>query len=60
MKYFATIYIDLITDWQGFTHAFLGLTHIHPNELDEIDKELRDEKLKIKIGKILIKSGMKV
>lgn len=46
MKYFATIYIDPITDWQGFTHAFLGLTHIHPDELDEIDKELRDEKLK--------------
>lgn len=27
MKYYATIYIDPITDWQGFTHAFLGLTH---------------------------------
>ncbi|GAB0174020.1 hypothetical protein NHP164001_20430 [Helicobacter trogontum] len=46
MKYFATIYIDPITDWQGFTHAFLGLSRKHPDELDKQDKELRDEKLK--------------
>lgn len=36
MKYYATIYIDPITDWQGFTHAFLGLTHTHPDELDSL------------------------
>lgn len=46
MKYFATIYIDPITDWQGFTHAFLDLSRKHPDELDKQDKELRDEKLK--------------
>lgn len=46
MKYYVTIYIDQLFDFEGATHAFLGLTHIHPNELDEIDKELRKEKLK--------------
>ena len=26
MKYFVTIYIDPLFDFEGFTHAFLGLT----------------------------------
>ncbi|RDU58713.1 hypothetical protein CQA44_12250, partial [Helicobacter sp. MIT 14-3879] len=62
MKYYVTIYIDQligeitrnfkilkpkISDLD-FTHAFLGLTHTHPDILDKIDKELRDEKLKNK------------
>ena len=46
MKYFATIYIDPITDWQGFTHAFLGLTHTHPDELDKQDEKTKQEKIK--------------
>lgn len=46
MKYFVTIYIDPIFDFEGFTHAFLGLTHTHPDELDKIDNETRMQKLK--------------
>ena len=47
MKYYATIYIDPILDFEGATHAFLGLTKgKSPDELDKIDKELRDKKLK--------------
>ncbi|MCX2683861.1 hypothetical protein OQH60_08325 [Campylobacter sp. MIT 21-1685] len=46
MKHYVTIYIDPITDWQGFTHAFLGLSHTHPDDLDKQDKQIREEKLK--------------
>ena len=36
MKYFVTIYIDPIFDFEGFTHAFLGLTKgKSPDELDK-------------------------
>ena len=38
MKYFVTIYIDTLTDLEGFTHAFLGLTKGVGTELDELDK----------------------
>ncbi|WP_394953765.1 hypothetical protein [uncultured Helicobacter sp.] len=39
MQYFVTIYIDTMKpklDFMPFTipHAFLGLTHTHPDELD--------------------------
>ena len=45
MKYYVTIYIDPISDFHGFTHAFLGLTKDKsPDELDEIDKQTRQEK----------------
>ena len=70
MKYYVTIYIDPLIECfmdfkekcfiniEGFTHAFLGLTKgKSPDELDEIDKALRDKKLKMLIGKILIKVG---
>lgn len=51
MQYFVTIYIDTIKPKLGlipFTipHAFLGLTHIHPDKLDEIDRQTKQEKLK--------------
>ncbi len=50
MKYYVTLYIDPIFDFEGFTHAFLGLTKDKsPDELDKVDKvdkELRDKKLK--------------
>ena len=46
MQYFATIYIDPIFELEGFTHAFLGLTHTHPDELDKIDSQTRMQKLK--------------
>ena len=46
MKYFVTIYIDPLFDFEGFTHAFLGLTYTHPDELDKQDKKIRQEKLK--------------
>ncbi|EEO24897.1 MULTISPECIES: hypothetical protein [Helicobacter] len=36
MQYFVTIYIDPLFDFEGFTHAFLGLTHTHPDELDSL------------------------
>lgn len=50
MQYFVTIYIDTIKPKLGlipFTipHAFLGLTHIHPDKLDEIDRQTKQEKL---------------
>ena len=40
MQYFVTIYIDTMKpklDFIPFTipHAFLGLTHTHPDELDK-------------------------
>ena len=38
MKYFVTIYIDTLTDLEGFTHAFLGLTKGVGTELDKMDK----------------------
>lgn len=31
MKYYVTIYIDPLSDGVGFTHAFLGLSHTHPD-----------------------------
>lgn len=47
MKYFVTIYIDPIFDFEGFTHAFLGLTKDKsPDELDKIDNEIKMQKLK--------------
>lgn len=51
MQYFVTIYIDTIKLKLGlipFTipHAFLGLTHIHPDKLDKIDSQTRMQKLK--------------
>lgn len=45
MQYFVTIYIDPIFELEGFTHAFLGLTHMHPDELDKIDSEIKMQKL---------------
>ena len=60
MKYYVTIYIDELLEFQtikdllnmkgsDLTHAFLGLTKgKSPNELDEQDKELRQEYLKNK------------
>ena len=47
MKYFVTIYIDSIFDFEGFPHAFLGLTRYKsPDELDKIDNQTRMQKLK--------------
>lgn len=58
MKYYVTIYIDpfiecfldykekCFWDRQDFPHAFLGLTRKHPDDLDKIDEELKQEKLK--------------
>ena len=46
MQYFVTIYIDPIFELEGFTHAFLGLTHTHPDELDKIDNEIKMQKVK--------------
>ena len=51
MQYFVTIYIDTMKpklDFIPFTipHAFLGLTHTHPDELDKIDSQTRMQKLK--------------
>ncbi|WP_104742341.1 hypothetical protein [Helicobacter trogontum] len=38
MQYFVTIYIDILFEKDllklDVTHAFLGLTHTHPDELD--------------------------
>ncbi|HED6588324.1 hypothetical protein [Campylobacter coli] len=49
MKYYVTIYIDPLFDFEDATHAFLGLTKDKsPDELDKIDKELRQEYLKNK------------
>ena len=40
MKYFVTIYINPMafntTDIMVIPHAFLGLTHTHPDELDSL------------------------
>ncbi len=40
MQYFVTIYINPMTfnttDIMVIPHAFLGLTHIHPDELDSL------------------------
>ncbi len=53
MKYFVTIYIDPLFDFEGFTHAFLGLTKgKSPDELDkqgDIEMEKIWNKLKTKI-----------
>lgn len=46
MQYYVTIYIDPLFELEGFTHAFLGLTHTHPDELDKIDSQTRMQKLK--------------
>ena len=37
MSYFATIYIATtnFSEILGIPHAFLGLTHTHPDELDK-------------------------
>ena len=44
MAYFLAIYIHPM---QGnIPHAFLGLTHTHPDELDKIDSQTRMQKLK--------------
>ncbi|HEB9314071.1 TPA: hypothetical protein RZK23_001760 [Campylobacter coli] len=49
MKHCVTIYIDPLFDFEDATHAFLGLTKDKsPDELDKIDKELRQEYLKNK------------
>ena len=51
MKYYATIYIHPM-DW-NIPHAFLGLTKgKSPDELDEQDKELKQEYLKNKEFKL--------
>ena len=47
MQYFVTIYINPMafntTDIMVIPHAFLGLTHIHPDELDSLgDIELEN------------------
>ncbi len=34
-KYFATIYTDPLRDFHGFTHTFIGLTHISPYDLEK-------------------------
>ena len=37
MKYYVTIYIDTLFEFEGFTHAFLGLTKDKsPDELDKL------------------------
>ena len=50
MQYYVTIYIDILFEKDllklDVTHAFLGLTHIHPDKLDEIDRQTKQEKLK--------------
>ena len=64
MKYYVTIYIDELLEFQviedllnmkgsDLTHAFLGLTKgKNPDELDEQDKELKQEYLKNKEFKL--------
>ncbi|MCX2683860.1 hypothetical protein OQH60_08320 [Campylobacter sp. MIT 21-1685] len=44
MQYFITIYIHPMK--ANIPHAFLGLSHIHPDDLDKQDKQIREEKLK--------------
>ena len=50
MQYYVTIYIDILFEKEllklDATHAFLGLTHTHPDELDKIDSQTRMQKLK--------------
>ena len=50
MQYFVAIYIDIFFEKDllklDVTHAFLGLTHTHPDELDKRDEQIRQEKLK--------------
>ena len=50
MQYYVTIYIDILFEKEllklDATHAFLGLTHIHPDKLDKIDSQTRMQKLK--------------
>ena len=50
MQYYVTIYIDILFEKDllklDVTHAFLGLTHTHPDELDKIDSQTRMQKLK--------------
>ncbi|HEB9351554.1 TPA: hypothetical protein RZK41_001287 [Campylobacter coli] len=54
MKYYVTIYIDPLFDFEDATHAFLGLTKgKSPDELDKIDEELRQEYLKNKEFKLI-------
>ncbi|MFY4691537.1 hypothetical protein ACOTVD_10965 [Campylobacter jejuni] len=49
MKYYVTIYIDPLFDFEDATHAFLGLTKDKsPDELDKVDEQLRQEYLKNK------------
>ncbi len=44
MKYYVTIYIDPLFDFEDATHAFLGLAKGKiPDELDKIDEELRQK-----------------
>ena len=35
MSYFVTIYTDPLSDYQGFTHTFISLTHESPDELEQ-------------------------
>lgn len=45
MKYYVTIYIDQLFDFEGATHAFLGLTKDKsPNELDTMKFERETNK----------------
>ncbi|HEB7544339.1 TPA: hypothetical protein RZH69_001848 [Campylobacter coli] len=54
MKYYVTIYIGPLFDFEDATHAFLGLTKgKNPDELDKIDEELRQEYLKNKEFKLI-------
>ncbi|KPH54760.1 hypothetical protein HPU229334_12470, partial [Helicobacter pullorum] len=50
MQYYVTIYIDILFEKEllklDATHAFLGLTHTHPDELDKIDSQTRMQKVK--------------
>ncbi|WP_394977563.1 hypothetical protein [uncultured Helicobacter sp.] len=50
MQYYVTIYIDILFEKEllklDATHAFLGLTHTHPDELDKIDNEIKMQKVK--------------
>ena len=50
MQYYVTIYIDILFEKDllklDVTHAFLGLTHTHPDKLDKIDSQTRMQKVK--------------
>ncbi|MGM8975273.1 hypothetical protein ACTFDJ_06055 [Campylobacter jejuni] len=49
MKYYVTIYIDPLFDFEDATHAFLGFTKDKsPDELDKVDEESKQEYLKSK------------